>query len=213
MIQFFKNSDSGKKLPGNAIEFSVESTPENENTKLKGKTIYFLGSSVTYGTASEGESFVDYLAKEDDINFIKEAVSGTTLAISDSDKILQGLDKSQVNAIKYAITDGKPEQFGKSYVERLQNMETDISPDLFIVQLSTNDSRYNCSLGEISSTKEIDTFDKTTTVGAIEYIIACINQRWGCPIAFYTFSFLHLKTEIPIWNFRFLLKYSPKSKN
>lgn len=46
---------------------------------LKGTTVIFLGSSVTYGAASKGISFVDYIAKRDGCTAIKEAVSGTTL--------------------------------------------------------------------------------------------------------------------------------------
>lgn len=47
---------------------------------LQGKTIIFLGSSITYGEAADGRSFVDIMEEKDGINAIKEAVSGTTLA-------------------------------------------------------------------------------------------------------------------------------------
>ncbi|MBE6679988.1 MAG: SGNH/GDSL hydrolase family protein, partial [Ruminococcaceae bacterium] len=47
--------------------------------QLKGKNIFFLGSSVTYGSASGGISFAEMLAKQYEFNYIKEAVSGTTL--------------------------------------------------------------------------------------------------------------------------------------
>ena len=48
--------------------------------ELKDKTVLFLGSSVTYGSASGGVSFADLMVKECGIKMIKEAVSGTTLA-------------------------------------------------------------------------------------------------------------------------------------
>ncbi len=80
--------------------------------KLKGKTILFLGSSVTYGAASGGISFADLMAEHCEINCIKDAVSGTTLA--------------DINE--------------KSYVSRLKRIEKTIHLDLFICQLSTNDA-------------------------------------------------------------------------
>ena len=64
---------------GNAAEYSVEQTPENADSPLKGKTYFFLGSSVTRGERSEGESMVDFVAKRNACQCIKEAVSGTTL--------------------------------------------------------------------------------------------------------------------------------------
>ena len=58
---------------------NVSKTHDNPNSPIAGKTIVFLGSSVTYGFAGFGTSFVDYLAAIDHAVCIKEAVSGTTL--------------------------------------------------------------------------------------------------------------------------------------
>ena len=80
--------------------------------ELTNKTILFLGSSVTYGSASGGISFADLMAERCGIRMIKEALSGTTLADVDSD----------------------------SYVSRLKLVDRRHKPDLVIVQLSTNDS-------------------------------------------------------------------------
>lgn len=79
--------------------------------ELKNKNVLFLGSSVTYGSASGGISFADLMQKELGFNMIKEAVSGTTLA-----------DISE-----------------KSYVSRLKKVDAECV-DLFICQLSTNDA-------------------------------------------------------------------------
>ena len=79
--------------------------------ELKNKSVFFLGSSVTYGSASGGVSFADLMEKELGFNMIKEAVSGTTLA-----------DVSE-----------------KSYVSRLKNAKC-TACDLFVCQLSTNDA-------------------------------------------------------------------------
>ena len=86
---------------------------------LKGKTILFLGSSVTYGSAADGFSFVDELAAKTGCHAIKEAVSGTTLADLDV----------------------------QSYVRRLKRVDPALFPDLFVCQLSTNDASQNVPLG------------------------------------------------------------------
>lgn len=68
------------RLPGNAAAYSIERVEPLAGSALKGTTIIFLGSSVTYGAASKGMSFVGHIAKRDGCTAIKEAVSGTTLA-------------------------------------------------------------------------------------------------------------------------------------
>lgn len=80
--------------------------------QLKGKNVLFLGSSVTYGSASGGISFADLMAERCELNCIKEAVSGTTLA--------------DINE--------------KSYVSRLKGIDQALRLDLFVCQLSTNDA-------------------------------------------------------------------------
>lgn len=89
--------------------------------KLKNKTILFLGSSVTYGSASNGVSFVDMIEELCGASCIKEAVSGTTLVDLDE----------------------------KSYISRLKSIATSIHPDLFVCQLSTNDAAKKLDINEI----------------------------------------------------------------
>ena len=111
---------------------------------LKGKTVLFLGSSVTYGAASGGVSFVEFAAEKCGFSFIKEAVSGTTLADTD----------------------------GNSYVSRLKKVDKNLKIDLFVCQLSTNDSYKGIPL---ENTRE-----------AIVFIVDYVNKTFGCPIIFYT---------------------------
>lgn len=97
-------------------------------TKLNGKTIIFLGSSVTYGAASGGVSFADFVCERNGATMIKEAVSGTTLVDEDS----------------------------SSYISRMKTITCD-KADLFICQLSTNDATKKKPLGEINGEgKEYD---------------------------------------------------------
>ena len=82
-------------LPGNDPRYDISEVREEADPVLKDKTILFLGSSVTFGAASVGQSFVDYLVKKDGIHAVKEALSGTTLV--------------------------QDERGEKSYVERIHN--------------------------------------------------------------------------------------------
>lgn len=143
---------------GNALAYSVKLSKENEESPLKGKNIIFLGSSVTYGSNSLGESFVDYLQKIDGINAVKEAVSGTTL-----------------------VDDGK-----KSYIARMKTIDKSFKADAFVCQLSTNDASKELPLGEVSQSTAPEDFDTQTVAGAIEYIITYARSTWNCPVIFYT---------------------------
>ncbi len=131
---------------------------EARTSPINGKTIIFLGSSVTFGYGSLGESFVDFLAKSDGIIPVKEAVSGTTLA----------------------------DLKNNSYVSRLNALDKNIKADAFVCQLSTNDATKNVALGEISNSFDISLFDTKTVAGAIEYIIAYVRATYDCPVIFYT---------------------------
>lgn len=142
---------------GNYGEYSLSESVSTDSP-IKGKTVIFLGSSVTYGYGSLGVSFADFLETEDGIVSVKEAVSGTTLAdIKDN-----------------------------SYVSRLKNIDKSIKADAFICQLSTNDATKNIPLGEVSDSKDISSFDTKNVAGAVEYIIFYVKSTWDCPVIFYT---------------------------
>lgn len=120
---------------------------------------YFLGSSVTYGSATGGRSFVEEIAALYPIAYNKQAISGTTLVDNGAD----------------------------SYVQRLVNcFDPTVAPDRLIVQLSTNDASQNKPLGTVSDSKNSADFDQTTVIGAMEFIIAYAKETWDCPVAFYT---------------------------
>lgn len=125
---------------------------------LAGKRIFFLGSSVTYGSAAGGVSFVDMLAEKDGIIAVKEAVPGTTL-----------------------VDNGE-----RSYISRLKKHAEDTAPDTFVCQLSTNDATLGLPVGTIADTFDIESFDTSTVAGAIEYILTYVRKKWKCPVVFYT---------------------------
>ena len=143
---------------GNYGAYSIKNTSAIEDSPIKGKTVIFLGSSVTYGYGSMGVSFADFLEKTDGIIAIKEAVSGTTLVdVKDN-----------------------------SYVSRMKTIDKNINADAFVCQLSTNDATKEMLLGEIIESYDINDFDTQTIAGAIEYIIAYAQNTWNCHVVFYT---------------------------
>lgn len=136
---------------------TTEETPTTYS--LEGKTMIFLGSSVTYGSNAGGYSMADALRDQYHINLIKEAVSGTTLVDND----------------------------GGSYVSRMKNnLDKNVHVDHVVVQLSTNDATQNKPLGKLSDSKDPATFNTKTVIGAIEYIIWYCEETWHCPVSFYT---------------------------
>lgn len=149
---------------GNSDEYAVANTPALESSPLEGKTYFFLGSSVTLGARSGGESMADYIAKRNGAVCIKEAVEGTTLMDNGGDSYVQRLDRYIANP------------------DRAQHL------DAFICQLSTNDIKYPDNFGTVTPAEQTDpaSFDTSTSFGALEYIIATVRQTWGCPIVVYT---------------------------
>lgn len=138
-----------KGFAGEQIEFM--------QIKKKLNKFIFLGSSVTYGEAAGGVSFVDFLAERNNVDIVKEAVSGTTLVDEGED----------------------------SYVSRLKTISVP-NASLFVCQLSTNDASQKKEIGEVSKSFDISSFDTKTIAGAIEYIISYAKEKWNCPVAFYT---------------------------
>lgn len=120
--------------------------------------LYFLGSSVTYGSTTNGHSFVEEIAKCRGWECVKEAVNGTTLAVRENDG-------------------------NSSYVARLKKFDTNKSVSKLIVQLSTNDATNSVPLGKLS---DDGNYDVETVIGAIEYIVAYAKSTWNCEVVFYT---------------------------
>ncbi|MBP5092153.1 MAG: SGNH/GDSL hydrolase family protein, partial [Bacilli bacterium] len=159
-------------IAGGDERYAAKNVAQEKNHKLKGKTIYWLGSSVTYGSAAGGESMADYLAAKTGCISKKEAVSGTTL-----------------------FDDGATANTGaKSYVRRLQNStvfdERGDAVDAFICQISTNDCT-NERLDKRGKMSEADNFDRSsfdvaTSLGAVEFIISYVSEHFDCPIYFYS---------------------------
>lgn len=151
---------AGTAVPTGYHGGSVAIRPNADTSDvLSGRSIAWLGSSVTYGAAAKGYSMAD--AIEDNhpgTHCYKYAMSGTTFVNEDA----------------------------SSYVARLKQIDPQQHFDLFIVQLSTNDASGKKPLGTIGSSFDSEDFDDLTVAGAMETIIAYIRETWDCPIFFYT---------------------------
>jgi lysophospholipase L1-like esterase len=153
---------------GNSRDYDVDKIEVLADSPLKGKTLYFLGSSVTVGYGSNGMAFPHYIAKRDQCNIVVEAITGTTL-----------MDKNE-----------------NSYVRRMEfgsKFDKNADVDMFICQLSTNDTSGGTvdmlNLGDIvGPADDLSAYDKTTITGAMEYIIAYVRRTWDCPVLFYSCS-------------------------
>lgn len=110
-----------KGMPGNSEEYDFSHIEPMENSPLQGKTVLFLGSSVTNGAAALHQSIPEYFAARMGCTSIKEAVDGTTLC-----------------------------DIGKnSYIQRmLNNVDKNQPIDLVVCQLSTNDASKDMPLGD-----------------------------------------------------------------
>ncbi len=143
---------------------------EKRMSKLNGKNLAMLGSSITYGYGSGGISFAEMIAARNSCHVHKQAISGTTLAYVPERE------------------DTHPEI---SYVRQLlDHFGKEEHPDAFVVQLSTNDASKNIPLGDISGSLDENDFDQGTVTGAMEFILAWIRRNFDCPVVFYINAFL-----------------------
>ena len=109
-----------KSMPGNAAEYDFSGISPMSDSPLQGKTVVFLGSSVTNGAAALHQSIPEYFSARMGCTAIKEAVDGTTLCDT-----------------------GK-----NSYIQRLlNNIDSNTPVDLLVCQLSTNDASKEMPLG------------------------------------------------------------------
>lgn len=144
---------------GNAKKYALGKVKYNGT--LAGKRIVFVGSSFTVGSKAKGVSFVNYLSKSTGCSVVKNAIGGTTTA---------------------NIGDGR--DFVRRSVDIINSTDR---PDLFLCQMSANDATRGVPIGEITPEgTPMEQFNTSTVAGAMEYIICYSDQKWGCPIAFYT---------------------------
>ncbi len=156
---------------GNDMIYDKSHVTPDPSSPLSGKKVYWLGSSVTYGAGSNGQSMAHFMAVKDGVTSVVEAMSGTTLMTGET----------------------KPET---SYVNRLlasEKFDKNTGIDAFICQISTNDAKASnlSQTGALTGPDVTDpeAFDLSTTAGAIEFIIRYVHDTWHCPVIFYSGSY------------------------
>lgn len=151
---------AGSEVP-TGYDNTVKTVPEADpSDPLAGLNIIWLGSSVTYGAQSGGHYSMADAIQDNHPGTVceKYAISATTLVNEKED----------------------------SYVGRMKLISKDETPDLFVVQLSTNDATTGKPMGEVTDSTDPAGFDDTTIAGAIETIISYVKETFGCPVVFYT---------------------------
>lgn len=147
---------------GNADKYAPENVAELPDSPIKGKTIFWLGSSVVDGFGARHDSMAEFVSKRNGTNMIKDVYSGTYIATTSENDYLPRL--------------------------LLHDATTDPVVDLVVVQLSTNDCKELTEVGDPTPNDvfDLDQFDTTTTCGALEYILGYSKETWGCPTLVFT---------------------------
>ena len=131
------------------------------------KTIYFLGSSWTYGIGCGGkDNFAIRIAERNHMKYVNESVGWTTYVLR--------------------------EERQDSYYERADLFPAE-RPDYVLLQLSSNDSRHtDLPVGHatqfyVECPEKGQVFDLHTIAGAMEGTVSKLMQRWpGTKFAWYT---------------------------
>lgn len=66
------NKKTGYFKKGNSVRYDVSRIPFKKTSPLKGKTVVFLGSSVTKGFAAHNNAFAEYIAKKTAVSASKK---------------------------------------------------------------------------------------------------------------------------------------------
>lgn len=155
-------------LDANSATLDPANVPAGSIANLQGKSIGYLGSSITYGFATNGIAFPEYIEQMSGSKSIKQAISGGPLALK------EGV-RDEISYVR-KLWDGALKD-----VEHL---------DALVVQLSTNDAGLGIELGELSDSFNKDDMDYATIIGAMEYIVAYAKEKWNCPVLYYVNPYL-----------------------
>lgn len=179
--QEVKQQAESRPDPNSMEAYGVDVVETLGETALTGKTIYWLGASVTEGMAAGNVSMAEYIAKRNQCTCVKEAVSGTSM--------LNQPVYEEDGSVRVSKDTGKELQ---PYIYRMENgaFDPEETVDLFVIQITTNDcgGEKNNTWGTVTAdeVRDRNLFDLNTTLGAAEYIVSYVQETWGCPVVFYT---------------------------
>lgn len=142
----------GKNLGFN--DFQKEKIKEiagSQGNKLENKILFNFGDSIAAGDGNNGKGYAELFATKYNMICYDFAVGGATLGETESNNITTQV----TNALSGGIT-----------------------PDYILIEGGPNDISYNVPIGQIASDYNISNFDKTTTVGALEWIIYTLKSNF-----------------------------------
>lgn len=162
-------SVKGLQNEGNSDQYNPENQTADPDSPIQGQQLLWLGSSVFQGFGAGNTSPAEWIDTIDGTESIVEVMGGTFLATIDGS--VGGGAGGDISA-------------DSSYINRLRNNYNadNADVDLVVVQLSTNDSKGQCEIGEVSDSFDQGTYDETTTIGSLEAIISYTRDTWDVPV-------------------------------
>lgn len=150
---------TGSISKGNNSEYDVQALAKNEDSLMKGDPYVFLGSDFTFGKKSGGQSFVDYLTAVDSINAKKFGGEGFKLNGKGEETLVYCFNKA---------------------------VKKNINPKVVFCEVPVCNASGRQKNGELTDSYYIGDYDTTTLYGAMEYICASAEMKWGCKVVFIT---------------------------
>ena len=123
----------------------------SQGNKLENKILFNFGDSIAAGDGNNGKGYAELFATKYNMICYDFAVGGATLGETESNNITTQV----TNALSRGIT-----------------------PDYILIEGGTNDISYNVPIGSKTDSYSVDNFVKSTTAGALEYIIYTLKTNF-----------------------------------
>nr|DAL86149.1 MAG TPA: GDSL like Lipase Acylhydrolase [Caudoviricetes sp.] len=150
----------GKNLSFNDFQIKeIKNIINDADNKLANKILFNFGDSIAAGDGNNGKGYAELFATKHNMICHDFAVGGATLGETSSNNI--------TTQVSTAISKG-------------------ITPDYILIEGGTNDiAGYNVPIGTMTNDYNVNSFDKTTSAGALEWIIYTLKTKYpNAKIAF-----------------------------
>ena len=143
----------GKNLSFNDYQREeIKEIVGSQGNKLENKILFNFGDSIAAGDGNNGKGYAELFATKYNMICYDFAVGGATLGETASNNI--------TTQVTTALSRG-------------------LTPDYILIEGGTNDiASYNVPIGQISNDYNINNFDKTTTIGGLEWIISTLKSNF-----------------------------------
>lgn len=143
----------GKNLSFNDFQIKeIKNIINDADNKLANKILFNFGDSIAAGDGNNGKGYAELFATKHNMICHDFAVGGATLGETSSNNI--------TTQVSTAISKG-------------------ITPDYILIEGGTNDiAGYNVPKGTLTNDYNVNSFDKTTTAGGLEWIIYTLKTKY-----------------------------------